>query len=74
VPGMFERTAEVAAVYRGEGDIGGWLRRRGVDWVVLGPMERVEFGNGAGEALLPLTEPTVRVGEWELRRVRNPSD
>lgn len=70
VPGMFERTAEVARVYRGEGDVGAWLREREVGWVVLGPMERVEFGTEAGASLRALTESTLRVGEWELRRVR----
>jgi len=69
VPHMLDRTGEVARIYAGEPDADDLLRKLQPQWIVIGPMERVEFPRLNEAYLHRISERVLQSGPWELRRI-----
>lgn len=72
VPHMLDRTGEVARIYEGKADAAELLKRLQPGWIVIGPMERIEYPNLDRSFLEAHSTPVFVEGPWELRQVTLP--
>ncbi len=70
VPHVLDRLAEVGRIYEGAPDARDLLRRRGVGWIVIGPMERLDFPKLNETFLNEISTVTFTQGDWKLLRVK----
>jgi len=72
VPGMLERIADVARIYRGVPEARALLRSLGAGWIVIGPMEKTEYPELNAAFIDEISETVLSEGSWELRRILIP--
>lgn len=70
MPGAFDRVAEVDKIYSGSAQADGLLARIKPGWIVVGPMERIEFTHLNAAYIARISDPVLSEGPWELRRIR----
>jgi len=72
VPGMLDRIGDVARIYRGAPEARALIRSLGAGWIVIGPMEVIEYPDLDAAFIDEISETVLSEGPWELRRIRSP--